>query len=108
MWAFGVSPHGLALTESRVWGITPREYAALKREWKQSRLHLDYRFGELQYTLHKAHFEGRFKIEDFLPEKPKESAAKPVDWRVQKLQWEQAAWSFKNGQKKMREQRGAA
>ncbi len=37
MWAFGTSPHGLGLSEERLWTLTPRKHRALVRQWENSR-----------------------------------------------------------------------
>ena len=33
LWAFGTSPYGLALSEKRLWTLSPREFEALRAQW---------------------------------------------------------------------------
>ena len=57
MWAFAVSPYGLALEEPRFWRLTPREFDALKMVWAQR-----------QAAWHNAHFhqDPAFDPDDFM------------------------------------------
>ncbi len=56
IWAFGVSPYGLGLSEGRLWTMTPREFIALKRVWAVR-----------EAAFHNAHFRPADDV-PFLPE----------------------------------------
>lgn len=70
MWAFGVSPYGLGLSDRALWGLTPREYAALKDQWESSREFHQSLYAGLQATLHNTagkSFKGRFSPAMWMP-----------------------------------------
>ena len=53
-----------------LWGLTPREYGALKDQWEDSRQFQQALYAGLQATLHNAHFKqptGGFRAAQFMP-----------------------------------------
>ena len=69
MWAFGTSPTGLALSETDLWSLTPREYAALRDQWFKMQENSRGLVAILQATLcniHRGENEVPFIPADFL------------------------------------------
>ena len=77
VWAFGVSPYGLALSSDELDSITPREFAALKKWWDRRRQDTLDLYAGIQVTLHAERFKkrggGAWEPSDFLgkPKPPK-------------------------------------
>lgn len=72
LWAFGTSPYGLSLAPWDFWCLTPREFAALRKQYERDRDLTLQIHACLQATLHNAHFRGSqhpqaFRAEDFMP-----------------------------------------
>jgi len=85
MLAFAESPHGLGIAAEDFWRSTPREIAARRRVFDQSREFLQSLHASIQATLHNAHWltekgQKPFTPQMFMPGYKDEREAKP-DWR---------------------------
>jgi hypothetical protein len=68
IWAFGTSPHGLGLSDDKLWRLTPREHAALVHQWERSReLPMQIHAG-IQATLHNIHRDPQKHPKPFTPD----------------------------------------
>lgn len=66
-----MSRHGLGLEDETLWALSPREYEALKHQWRQAQELPVRLWAGLQATLHNAWFRGpghpaAFTVEDFM------------------------------------------
>jgi hypothetical protein len=89
MYAFATTPvHGLGMTGPEFWSSTPREFAARRKVFEQSREYSASLYAGLQATLHNAHFRTErsqpvFTAEMFLPGYRAASRSKPDEsWRT--------------------------
>lgn len=85
MLAFAESPHGLGIAAEDFWCSTPRELAAKRKVFDQSREFLQSLHASIQATLHNAHWltekgQKPFTPQMFMPGYKDEREAKP-DWR---------------------------
>lgn len=65
LWAFGVSPHGLGIPESRLWHLTMREYHALADVYKNQTI---FRWAFQQSMYANAHRDPKTAPDAWLPE----------------------------------------
>ena len=85
MLAFAESPHGLGIAAEDFWRSTPRELAAKRKVFDQSREFFQSLHASIQATLHNAHWltekgQKPFTPQMFMPGYVSEREAKP-DWR---------------------------
>ena len=66
LWAFGVSPYGLHLSDAQFWFLSMREFRALKKVWRQRQEFQIDLYAELQVSLHNLWSSGkRYTAADF-------------------------------------------
>jgi hypothetical protein len=71
IWAFGTSPDGLNLSAKALWALSPREYGALKRQWRLARDRERNLICALRADLYNTsarQFKHTFQPADFYPE----------------------------------------
>jgi Phage tail assembly chaperone protein, TAC len=101
LWAFGTgtSPGGLGLTSLEFWGLTPREFEALTKVWKDAREYQSSLYAELHATLRNTALglgfkppSGKFWTREMFLPNYKPSKSEPPDWQRDLAVMQQAAF----------------